>query len=118
MAKTKAGRRPSRTREAPAVVTPKQGLIASQYATDDGQRTELLDRARLCAALSKPWLLPPVGHLASSKLPEAYQSLGSRGLATMEGKMLLALFPPDQPWFTLEPAPKIRFELPPDVYQK
>lgn len=76
--------------------------IAQQWASDDAERQQILDRARLCAALTKPWVLPPIGQQANQKLPQNYQSIGARGVMTMEGKMLTALWPTDRPWFRLE----------------
>lgn len=88
----------------------KTGPIGQQYASDDTDRTQILDRARLCAALADPALLPPLNHNADEKLPENYQSIGTQGMLNMEGKMLSALFPPGQPWFHLEVAPEIRYD--------
>jgi hypothetical protein len=61
--------------------------LAARYATDDGDRTELLDRARLCAALTKPSVLPPRGQHPSSTLPEAYQSIGAWGMSNLTSGM-------------------------------
>lgn len=90
-----------------------ESTIASQFKSDDSARFEILERARLCAALTKPWILPPQGHQSNSELPENYQAIGSRGLTNLEGRMLLALFPPEQPWYRLEMAPDIKYD--PDV---
>jgi hypothetical protein len=76
----------------------------------DSDRQEVLDRARLCASLTKPWVLPPEGHTASEKLPEAYSSLAARGITNLEGRLLLALYPPGMPFFRLRPAGKFRFD--------
>lgn len=76
----------------------------------DSDRQEVLDRARLCASLTKPWVLPPEGHTASEKLPEAYSSLAARGITNLEGRLLLALYPPGMPFFRLRPAGKFRYD--------
>jgi hypothetical protein len=76
-----------------------KATIAEQFNAEDNQRQIGLDSARECSALTKPWVLPPRNQTADSKLPENYQSIGARGITSLEGKMLLAIFPPDQPWF-------------------
>lgn len=88
----------------------KKGRLASLWTTEDSKRTNILERARTCAALTKPWVLPPLGQTEDAKLPENYQSVGSRGITNLVGKMLLALFPPDTPWFRLELAPEILYD--------
>lgn len=88
-----------------------KGTIAGQWKSDDSQRAGILERARECCHYaSKPWLLPPIGQTANAKLPRAYQSLVGRGLTNMEGRMLLALFPPTQPWYKLEAAAEILYD--------
>ena len=80
--------------------------IASMWATDDADRKEGLDRARYCASLSKPWVLPPDDQNKDGKLPETFTSLITRGCTNLAGRMLLALYPPSVPWFRLKPASK------------
>lgn len=91
----------------------KEGPIAQQFHADDMDRQTILQRARLCAALADPALLPPKDQSEDQKLPENYQSVGSQGMLNMEGKMLTALFPVGAPWFHLQVAPEIRYA--PDV---
>jgi len=92
---------------------PAGGTIRKDFERLDQQRQESLDRARFCAALTKPWILPPEGWTEGSKLPETYSSLASRGITNLEGRLLLALFPADTPFFKLRPAARFRFD--PDV---
>lgn len=60
---------------------------------------EVLNRARMASAMTKPWVLPPQEQTHNDKLPERYQSIGSRGIMNLGGKMLLALYPPGVNWF-------------------
>lgn len=76
--------------------------LRSQFAADDAARTQILERARECSRLTDPTILPPLQHEKDSKLPDNYQSVGSEGVITLEGKMVSALFPPGLPWFKLE----------------
>lgn len=76
-----------------------EGRIAGEFLALDGERQSILDRVRLCASLTKPSVLPPEGQTETGELPEPWQSLGARGVTNLEGRMLMALFPPDLPWF-------------------
>lgn len=97
-----------------------KNTIKALWEHDDPARQEILDRARMCAALTKPSVLPPRNQSSSQKLPENYQSIGSRGVTTLEGRMVMALWPPEVPWFQLQPAAAIRYnpEIPPEVLQE
>ena len=83
--------------------------IQARYEQDDANRQQILDRARLCARLTDPAILPEQNQDPNSKLPENYQSVGSRGIVNLCGKMLVALFPPEFPFFQMLPAPQIRY---------
>ena len=84
--------------------------ISSRYKSDDSARSNILERARACAALSKPHILPPANHGKDDELPENFQSLGSRGSTNLEGRLLLALFPPGRPWFQLKLRPEVQYD--------
>lgn len=81
---------------------PSTHTLESQWAGDDRAREGTLKAARAAATLSKPWVLPPEGQQPDDELPESFQSLGSRGIQNLEGKLLIALFPPGIPWFTFK----------------
>lgn len=70
-----------------------------RYAALEAGRTPFLDRARDCARLTVPYLLPPAGFSAASKLETPFQSLGARGIRVLGSKLLLSLFPPNTPFF-------------------
>jgi len=84
--------------------------IERQWMKDDGDRLEGLERARFCASLSKPWVLPPDDFSRDGKLPEVYTSLIARGVTNLEGRLLLSLFTPAAPWFKLKPASKFLYD--------
>lgn len=90
-------------------MTDRQSL-AARWEREHGERSESLQRARLCASLTKPWILPPDGHAQDSRLPETFQSVGSLGVTNLEGRMLSALFPPEQPWFELAMHPEVEHD--------
>ena len=64
-------------------------------------RSPYLSRARDCAELTIPSLLPRDGHGASNDLPTPYQGMGARGVNNLASKLILALMPPNQPFFRL-----------------
>ena len=103
----KAGAKASTAIAAPMVA--RRALIKTIFMADDAERAEILERVRLCTSLTKPWLLPPLGHNPSMRLPETYQSTGSRGVTNLEGLMLLALYPPGSPWFELGLHPSLEY---------
>lgn len=98
----------------------KKLTLSARYLQEASRRDEVLVTARECAALTKPWILPPKDHKATDRLPENYQSTGSRGLTNIEGRMLLALFPPGVPWFQSKMSPSIQYarDVPDEIKQQ
>lgn len=84
------------------------GRIAGEFMRSQADGHAVLDRARVCSSLTKPWILPPEGHVQGSRLPEPYSSLCARGVSNLEGRLLIALFPPGLPFFRLRPAARYR----------
>lgn len=68
----------------------------------DSQRASVLSRARDCAELTIPSLLPRLGHNESSELPTPWQGLGARGVNNLASKLLLALLPPNNPFYRIK----------------
>lgn len=78
---------------ADAVTLAPEVKAAQRYAKLVEDRNGFLDRARSCAALTIPAIMPPQGFGATQQLPTPYQSLGARGVRTLASKLLLSLFP-------------------------
>lgn len=74
---------------------------AALYEELMADRTPFLDRARKCAELTIPSLLPPDGHTGSNNLYVPYQSVGARGVNNLASKLLLSLMPPNSPFFRM-----------------
>lgn len=75
--------------------------LQQRYEQLAQHRTSYLNRARSCAALTIPAMLPPDGHSPTAPLPTPWQSLGARGVNHLSSKLLLALFQPNAPFFKL-----------------
>ena len=88
----------------------KDGTVKKEFLLHDSQRQESLERARHCASLTKPWILPPDGWSEDQKLPSTFSSLAARGITNLEGRLLLALFPPGMPFFRFRPSSRFRFD--------
>jgi len=67
----------------------------------DGDRTTTLDRARQCAKLTIPSVLPEDGHDEETRLETPYQATGARLVNNLASKLLLTLLPPNTPFFRL-----------------
>lgn len=74
---------------------------ASRYTRLETLRRPYLDRARLAATLTIPSLMPPEGSTGSTPLPTPWQGIGARGVNNLAAKLLLALLPPNSPFFRL-----------------
>lgn len=63
-------------------------------------REPYLSRGRDCARLTDPMLLPPNSYPGrTNNFPTPYQSVGARGVNHLSSKIMLALFPPNMPFF-------------------
>lgn len=82
-----------------------------RYTSLDQYRQPYLARAREAAKLTIPSLLPPDGNNGSSVLPQAFQSVGAKGLLNLASKLLLALFPPGAAFFRLTVDAKVKASL-------
>jgi hypothetical protein len=78
---------------------PDKNSHKGRWSKLDGARNFVLQRARNCAELTIPSLLPPMGHTENSNLPSPYQGMGARGVNNLAAKLILALLPPNAPFF-------------------
>jgi len=79
-----------------------KSLVESQYTKMEVDREQYLERAREVAKLTIPHLYPPKGANEATEYPTPYQSVGSRGVTNLASKLMLALFPPQAPFFRLD----------------
>jgi hypothetical protein len=73
----------------------------SLYSSLESDRHTYLERARDCAKLTIPTLVPPSGHSSSTIYPVPFQGLGARGVNHLAASLLMSLLPPNQPFFRL-----------------
>lgn len=75
--------------------------IAKTYEAMTSDRDAFLHRARACAELTIPTLMPPEGHTGSTQFNTPFQSVGARGVNNLASKLLVTLLPPNTPFFRL-----------------
>jgi hypothetical protein len=80
----------------------KTNTAKSIYSRLESFRWVTLERARDCSSLTLPALIPPEWTTDQVDLPTPYQSIGARGVNNLSSKLLLAMFPPGQPFFRLK----------------
>ena len=85
-----------------------KGTLRGRFTHDNAARQQSLERARVAAALSLPYVLTPEGRTSDDPLPESHTSVGAKGAASTVGKLMLALYPLDYPWAQLEVDASIR----------
>jgi len=77
----------------------RSGTCKERYTRYEDDRRTFLDRARKCAELTIPTLIPPDGHSASTIYYTPWQGVGARGVNNLASKLLLSLLPPNAPFF-------------------
>lgn len=75
--------------------------VAGRYTQLESHRHSFLERARDASELTIPTLVPPDGHTGSTLYKTPYQSVGARGINNLASKLLMALLPPNSPFFRL-----------------
>jgi hypothetical protein len=104
--------------EVGSTVNKDKSAIESQYSKLEIDRETYLERARECAELTIPHLYPPKGANEATTYPTPYQSVGSRGVSNLASKLMLALFPPQAPFFRLDVDDLIYQSIQGDAQQK
>lgn len=78
------------------------GRAGRLYGRLVSERLPYLDRARDASKYTLPTLIPPSGHSNATKYYTPYQGIGARGVNNLASKLLLALLPPNSPFFRLQ----------------
>ena len=87
-----------------------QESAQSRYEAMKRKRDPFLRRARDCAELTLPALMPPEGHTGSHLLPEPYQGLGARAVVSLASRLMVAMYPPGKPSFKLDVPAEVRIK--------
>lgn len=77
------------------------GTAQSLYNSLESRRQQYLDRARQASRLTIPYIMPEAGFGPASRLETPFQGVGARGVNNLASKLLLALLPPNAPFFRL-----------------
>ena len=83
----------------------------TRYNKLESDRRPYTDRAEKCAALTIPMAFPKESDTSSTKYETPYQSIGARGVNNLTSKLMLALFPPNEPCFRLSLGEEIAQQL-------
>ncbi len=73
--------------------------VEDTYKALAQDRDNFLDRARACAKLTIPFLIPEEASGSSKEFYTPFQGFGSRAVNNLASKLLLALFPTSSPFF-------------------
>lgn len=68
-------------------------------------RDNFLRRAREACKLTLPWLIPEAGHSSANSFATPFQSMGAQGTNNLASKLMMALFPPNTPFFKFQVEP-------------
>lgn len=74
-------------------------------------RQPYVDRAEECAKYTIPSIFPKSSDNSSTKFQVGYQSIGARGVNNLASKLMLALMPPNSPFFRLSVSEKALADL-------
>lgn len=80
----------------------------ARYEKLKSERGPFLERARKCATLTIPTLVPPEGTTGNTIFSTPHQSIGARALNYLAARFLLTLLPPNAPFFRLKVAEDVQ----------
>jgi hypothetical protein len=75
--------------------------VKNRYQSLELQREVYLERARESSKLTIPTLIPEESTGSHTRFSTPYQGIGARGVNNLSAKLLLALLPPNAPFFRL-----------------
>ena len=78
------------------------GTAQGRYQSCMLDREVFLERARDSSELTLPTLIPPKSASNVTRYPTPYQGIGARGVNNLASKLLLALVPPNSPFFRMK----------------
>jgi len=78
-----------------------KGTAQSRYENLSRDRDNYLERARECSRFTIPMLIPESDTTGTTRFPTPYSGVGARGVNNLASKLLIALLPPNSPFFRL-----------------
>ena len=81
--------------------------IEDMYRSFAGEDETSRHRARENAALVKPWVAPYTGHSDQVDRAQSYTSFTTAAETALEGKFMLGMFSPQEPWLAYNGPPEI-----------
>jgi len=85
--------------------------IKARYEALHSQRTTHLNRARNCAKLTIPHLLPEEGHDHNREIPYPNQGFGARAVNNLSSKLWMTVLPPGSTFFKLSLSAEMEQEI-------
>lgn len=76
--------------------------LRGEYERLSSDRAPYLNRARDCAKLTLPTLIPPSGKQGATRLRSGYSNFGARCVNSLSSKLLLSLMPARQAFFRFQ----------------
>lgn len=89
-----------------------------RYTALESERKSYTDRAETSAKYTIPMAFPKATDTASTVYETPYQSVGARGVNNLVSKLMLALFPPNEPFFRLALGEEVALEMESNPEQK
>ena len=74
----------------------------TRYTKLESDREKPLERARESAKLTLPFVMPEQGLKSGDEISQPYSSFGARAVDNLSAKLLIALLPPNSPFFRLQ----------------
>jgi hypothetical protein len=91
--------------------TPQETAKAVYDRLASGDRAQYVQRAEESAKYTIPSIFPKTSDTSSTEYKIGYQSIGARGVNNLASKLMLALMPPNSPFFRLSVSEKALADL-------
>lgn len=88
-----------------------QTTARARYTALESERKSYTDRAETSAKYTIPMAFPKATDTSSTAYETPYQSVGARGVNNLVSKLMLALFPPNEPFFRLALGEEVSLEM-------
>ncbi len=87
------------------------GTASARYDNLASDKYVYLQRSRQCARVTIPYEFPAQGHSSATNYYTPFQGVGADGVNNLSAKIVLALFPPGEPFFKLQLSSKAQGQI-------